>query len=115
MPTFTIHLTRHAVERFQERVRPALEFADAETELAKLALVGELINEPPRWHADRCAQIAPWYLVIGDVLLPLNAHRSDPGEFVATTCLTRGTYSDDARRRRRNRRRSHRPRCLPLS
>src|SRR4051794_30143291 len=104
MPTFTIQLTRHAVERFQERVRPALQFADAEAELAKLALFGELFDRPPRWHADTCAQVAPWYLVIGDVLLPLKAHCSQPGEFVATTCLTRGVYSDDARHRRRERR-----------
>ena len=108
MPTFTIHLTRHAIERFQERVRPALDLADAADELARLVLVADLIDRPPEWHARACAQVAPWYLVIGDVLLPLKTRCSEPGELTATTCLARGEPSENVRRRRRDRRRSAR-------
>ena len=108
MATFTVQLSRHAVERFQERVRPALGFPEAEDELARLTLAAELAAEPPAWHAASCAQIAPWYLVVGDVVLPLKQHRTEPDVLVATTCLARGERSEDARRRLRARRRGAR-------
>jgi tRNA C32,U32 (ribose-2'-O)-methylase TrmJ len=104
MSTVTIQLSQHAVERFQQRVRPALSLLDAERELAQLALAGELIPEPPAWHAATCAQIAEWYLVIADVVLPLKQHWSDRDVLVATTCLARGERSAEARHRRRQRR-----------
>lgn len=114
MAALTIHLSDHAVERFQQRVRPALALPDAREELVHLALVAELATEPPAWHAACCAQLAPWYLVIGDVVLPLKPHWAEPDALIATTCLARGERSADVRRRRRDgrhvsRRRSRRP------
>jgi len=47
MSMATIQLSTHAVERFQQRVRPALALPDAGEELARLALVAELAAEPP--------------------------------------------------------------------
>ena len=104
-PTLTIHLSSHAVERFHQRARPALDPAEALDELARLVLVADLVDTPPHWHARSCAQLAPWYLVIADVLLPLKEHVVEPGVLVATTCLVRGVHSDDVRRRRRTHRR----------
>ena len=117
MSTFTIQLSKHAVERFQQRVRPGLAFADAEDQLAQLALVADLVAEPPSWHAASCAQLAPWYLVIGDVVLPLKPHWNDSDVLVATTCLARGERSEALRHRRRARRReaSHRGRRHPTA
>ena len=108
MPTLTIHLSAHAVERFQQRARPALDAVDALDELARLVLVGDVVDTPPRWHARGCSQLAPWYLVIADVLLPLKQHLVEPGVLVATTCFVRGEHSDDVRRRRRMQRRATR-------
>ena len=100
----TIQLSQHAVERFQERVRPALDVAPAADELAALILFGDVVDTPPSWHAGTCAQLAPFYLVAGDVLLPLKQHWSEPDVLVATTCLVRGVRSEDVRARVRTRR-----------
>ncbi len=106
MPTLTIHLSTHAVERFQQRARHALDPDEALDELGRLVLVAEVVDTPPGWHARGCAQLAPSYLVIADVLLPLWEHVAEPGVLVATTCFVRGERSDDVRRRRRVRRRA---------
>lgn len=108
----TIQLSQHAVERFQQRVRPGLDPVDAEEQLANLALAGDLVPEPPAWHGATCAQLAPWYLVIADIVLPLKPHWTEPDLLVATTCLARGERSTEARRRRREHRpaQAHRPR-----
>ena len=73
MSMATIQLSTHDVERFQQRVRPALALPDAREELARLALVVELAQ--PHW--------------------------TEPEVLVATTCLARGERSADGRRRRR--------------
>src|SRR4051794_29245874 len=108
MSTFTIHLSEHAVERFRQRVRPALDRNRAEDELARLALFGDVVAQPPAWHAAATADIAPWYLVIADCLLPLRPHVRDPDVLVATTCLARGERSETVRLRHRAQRRAAR-------
>lgn len=100
----TIIFTTHAIERFRDRVRPGLSFADAEVELARLAPAGQVVSESPDWHARRAAQRALCYLVIGDLVLPLKAAHQ-PGRYVATTCIPKGGLSE-ASRQRRNRHRS---------
>jgi hypothetical protein len=94
MPTLEICLTHHAVDRFQERVRPGLSREAAEDELARLVLFGSVVTEPPAWL---CTRPGDAYLVIGDLALPLLAHAAD-GAYYATTCLVRG--SRFSRRRR---------------
>jgi len=76
--THTIQITAHAIERFRERVRPGLTFEAAETELARISLAGEVTERAPAWHLRTCAQVAPLYLVVADVLMPLIPHRSEP-------------------------------------
>ena len=111
----TIHLTNHAIDRYRERVRPGLSFKAAELELALVAASGEITTQAPAWHLRNCAQEAPYYLVIADVLLPLRPHYSEIDVLVATTCLARGCLSADARRHR-NARKRHRAgrRTAPL-
>ena len=111
----TIQLSEHAVERFQHRVRPALDVDAASDALAALILFGEVVDTPPPWHAGNCAQLAPFYLVAGDVLLPLKEHWSEPDVLVATTCFVRGVRSDDVRRRVRARRRTRRGRLTEVA
>ena len=84
----TVRFSHHAVERYRERVRPALDVDGAFRELLSLvSAAAEVVSEPPQW--------CPWgsaacgYLVIGDVVFPLIAR---PGVHVATTCLTKGAY-----------------------
>ncbi|MEJ7784892.1 MAG: hypothetical protein WKF96_08820 [Solirubrobacteraceae bacterium] len=101
----TIEITAHAVQRYQQRVRPSLSIEAAEDELARVALVGEVLTEPPAWHLRSCARLAPFYLCLADVVLPLTPHRGDPGVLVATTCLAKGSLSTDSRRYRTARRR----------
>lgn len=103
--THTIRISAHAVERFRERVRPGLSFEAAENELARIAIVGEITAQAPAWHLRSCAQIAPLYLVVAGVLMPLHPHRSEADVLVATTCLAQGSLSVDARRYRTARRR----------
>lgn len=105
--TKTIILSTHAVERFQERVRPGLTLAAAEDELAHLALAGDVVTTAPPWHADRAAREAPYYLLIADLILPLQPG-TEAGVYVATTCLPKGSVSDATRARRNDRRRSRR-------
>lgn len=103
--THIIEISSHAVQRYQQRVRPGLSIEAAEDELARVALVGEVVTEPPAWHLRSCAQLAPFYLCVADVVLPLTPHRAHPGVLVATTCLAKGSLSADARRYRTARRR----------
>ncbi|WP_354699063.1 hypothetical protein DSM112329_04767 [Paraconexibacter sp. AEG42_29] len=100
MPTYTIHITNHAVERFNERVRPALSPEAAGEELGRVALAGKVTKVPPPWHVNNCMELAPFYLEVADVLLPLRPHWTEPDVLVATTCIPRGSFSQDARRHR---------------
>jgi hypothetical protein len=103
--THTIQISAHAVQRFRERVRPGLSFEAADTELARIAIAGEITEQAPAWHLRNCAQLAPLYLLVADVLMPLHPHHSEPDVLVATTCIPRGSLSVDARRYRTVRRR----------
>lgn len=99
MPTIEIELTNHAIDRFHERVRPGLARASAEVELARLALFGAMVADPPPWYSPCEDHEASAYLVIGDLVLPLRA--GDDGVHVAVTCIARGGISPAARARRR--------------
>lgn len=105
MSATTVDLSLHAIERFQQRMRPALTLAAAEEELAELMALGEIVGQPPDWFARRQLQHAPCYLVVGDFVLPLVPARYDPEVLCATTCVARGGLSDKARERRNSHRR----------
>src|SRR4051812_42957202 len=90
-----VEYSRHALERYAERVRPGLPLSSIESELRSVVTCGgRIVVVPPLW--------APWdskssaYLVVGDdVVLPLRS--SSPVGYVAVTCLTRNGFSRSVR------------------
>ena len=104
-----LSITDHAVRRFRERVRPALDFDAAERELLRLINdYGDLTEGAPAW-LDGAAVRAKAYLSIGDqIALPLRADFDGSGGLVAVTCVHRGGIDPAGRRRRAEERRRRR-------
>ena len=104
-----IELTRHCVDRFHERFRPALDLIRARRELELLMAFAEVADEPPEWVAAKMRQRADAYLIIGEDLVVPVARLGPCGEtLIAKTCLDRGGISEPARRRRNERGRARR-------
>ena len=96
-------ISDHAVQRYQERVRPGLDEAAARAELERLRAVAAVASDPPGWlHA---ADQAPWYLLLGDdVVLPLL--RQSDGRWVASTCVPKSALTLQRRAAKTARRKS---------
>ena len=99
-----IRLSEHAVRRFRERVRPGLDEGQARNELSRLVAFGEMVGEPPEWLAATQRQRASCFLVLGDLVLPLDPGRRDREVLCALTCIARGSLSEAARTARSARR-----------
>jgi hypothetical protein len=96
-----VELSVHAIQRYRERVRPALGEPQLEAELICVLLHGEISTTPPPWLSQG-AQRCDAYLGLGDIVFPLmHAH---PDLMVAVTCLCRGAISPDSRHARNQRR-----------
>jgi hypothetical protein len=92
----TVRISAHAGEQYRHRVKPALDADAAWAELEQLRLVGEITPFEPAWA--NAAKPAPFYLVVSDsVALPLA--RQGTG-WIATTCVTRNTYTPTRRAQR---------------
>ena len=91
-----VHVSAHAAEQYQQRVKPALDLDAARAELEQLVRVGEITAEEPGWvHA---ADPAPFHLLISDALaLPLAPQN---GGWIATTCVAAGTHTPVRRAQR---------------
>jgi hypothetical protein len=89
MAMLDCHLTTHAIDRFRERVRPALAWEQAEHEFRAVLSLAEETPHPPAWLAGRELQRASMYLVLGDLVMPLTRSAITPGRWLVTTCLTR--------------------------
>jgi len=100
---YEIVLTNHAIARFHERVRPALELEAAACQLVELARAADVTIDPPAWLAASDLP-ADAYLAMGDIVLPLRADCRRPGVLVATTTRVRGSISPQNRQRRNGRR-----------
>ena len=92
----SVHVSDHAAEQYQRRVKPALELDAARAELNQLVTVAHITTIQPRWlHA---ADPDPFYALIGDaVAVPLQPQN---GGWVATTCVAAGTYTPIRRSQR---------------
>ena len=103
-----IRISDHCVDRYIERVKPALSIEQAEADLERLVGLAGIAAEPPAWHEERSLLESDGYVVICDeIALPLQrAH--DAGVFVATTCVTRTSVSGKARAKRNHHKRSRR-------
>lgn len=107
-----IHVSDHAVVRYRERVRPGLDHGQACSDLQRLLEHGFISSRAPLWLRTTQAQRSAYYLVVGDIALPLDPCTRDRERLVALTCLTRGGLSDAVRASRnlkRHRRPSRRP------
>lgn len=95
------HLTEHAVDRYQERVRPALSPEAAKADLLRLIAACGRQGTPPEWAISN-EYVTDWFLFIGDdVCLPI--HKGS-----AVTCLTRGGLPELTRARRNERKQAQR-------
>jgi hypothetical protein len=84
-------VTNHAVERYIERVKPALEFEAAMHEIRALTPSAEFSESRPAWAAATNEPDSEGYLVVCDSFAfpVVNGH--------LTTCLTRCGMSQEAR------------------
>jgi hypothetical protein len=96
-----VRLTRHAIVRYQERVKPALDLEQAETELRWLLPLMERKRVPPAWIDPERLEREPdvWLVLGGDIALPMYSAQ-------ITTCLTRAAPSEHARERQTEGRRA---------
>jgi hypothetical protein len=102
-----IHVSRHALRRYVERVRPGLDEARAVEDLSNVAEHAKIVVTPPPWYTPPASHVAERYLEVGDMILPLRENHVWPGRWHAMTCLVRPSA---ARRRRDPRSRSRRHR-----
>jgi hypothetical protein len=110
-----VWFTTHAIERYVERLRPALTKKAARRELVALCEVAEVVTERPAWLG--LGEATDGYLLLGDdVVLPVMRGKTG---WVAMTCMTRGGLAPSERRARnraakaRRYARSHKPRDTP--
>ena len=106
-----VSLSRHAVERYIERVRPALGFANAVDDLrGLLQRCGRRVDRPG-WVADDAEvdrhgeEYKDLWVALGEdvVFIVVKPERDI---MVVVTCLARGHISDEARSYRGERRRT---------
>lgn len=98
-----MRLTRHAIRRYQERVKPALDLEQAEAELRRLLPLMDRKRVPPSWiDPERLVRDADvWLILGGEIALPMYSGQ-------ITTCLTRTEPSEHARERQGDGRRARR-------
>jgi hypothetical protein len=100
-------LSLHSIERFQQRLRPALSVSAAGDELERLMAHAEFSVEPPLWAASTPTRTHGWLMVGDDIAFPLVATGRS---MTATTCLCRRPRASSRRRRGSNRGAGRRPR-----
>jgi hypothetical protein len=78
-----VRISDHAVEQYQQRIKPGFDLDAAQAELEKLRTVAQIAASAPEWV--NAVRQAPCYLLIGDaIVLPVLRDRNG---WVATTCL----------------------------
>lgn len=88
--TLVIVPTVHCIERFHERVKPALSPYAAAAELFRLmADFGRLSTQAPSWAED-ASEPEAWLLLSDDIALPISGGR-------ALSCITRSNFSQGER------------------
>lgn len=89
----TVTLSAHAIEQYQQRVKPGLDLDAARDELERLRPLGEITTLAPDWV--NAARPAPYYLLLSDaIVLPLAPQAA---AWIATTCITQRTLTPTRR------------------
>ena len=92
-------LSRHAVDRYIERVEPGVPAATAIEHILRLLSESTLESGPAVW--DRTPRPAALYITIGDVSFAVRVSARRHGEFVVVTCIARRQRSSRSKWRRR--------------
>lgn len=82
-------LTRHAVERYIERVKPMLDYEQALDELARLLKMADWGAPAPTWAQTR-RDATGWVVIADSIAFPVVTNR-------LMTCLTRGEVGAELR------------------
>lgn len=82
-----IHLLDHAVERYQERVRPGLSVPDVKLELTRVLPLATFQTERPPQVSHAHDDTGAWLVVVDSIVFPLVASDADEDWF-APTCVT---------------------------
>lgn len=102
-----VRLRGHVVERYIERVKPALDQAGALEDLQHIAECASF-GPPPEWTHERIdgpslgQSFERWLLLGDDIAFALEPSRD--GGYLAITCITRTGISDLTRQNRARRR-----------
>lgn len=111
-----VHLTDHALERFQQRVRPGLTFEQAEDELARLLEEFGEWGECPDWYDGDDFLSARWLWLGDDIAIPVQPSEWGDCECTVTILIPSG-FRPGARlhltRAKRNQRQARRAREDP--
>jgi hypothetical protein len=99
-------LSKHAVIRYRERVRPSITLAQAREDLDRLKAMGAVTSERPDWLRNTEQDGHAGYLLLGEDLVLILASDGGP-DLTAVTCLVRGTISPRERRRREQGKQRH--------
>jgi hypothetical protein len=84
-----VRISDHAVEQYQQRIKPGFDLQAAQAELEQLRAVAQIATSAPEWV--NAVRQAPCYLLIGDaIVLPVLRDRNG---WVATTCLINRTIT----------------------
>lgn len=97
-----LQLAEHTIERYGERVKPALTREQIATELVGMLAGAELVTEMPAWITGT-ERADEWVLLTDAIVFPVIAGR-------ITTCLTRGEVGAEIRVVRAQERRERRER-----
>ena len=95
-----LRVSRHAVERYHERVRPSLSLDRAERELRRVVDVAVFAPRPEYASSLNIDPGNEW-LVLGDVAFLVR-------DGALVSCITRGSIGDELRERRAERKRERR-------
>ena len=97
-----IGISPHAVDRYQQRVKPCMDFVTAGKDIRRIAQAAGVVQRTsPNWMAVQDSQNTAWLELGPDTVFPL---RETGKRFVATTCITTDAVSDKTLQRRRNKR-----------
>ena len=83
--------SEHAIERYLQRVKPALEADAVRKELSRLLATAVVSRTPPGWVRPGTGDVTPAaYLLLadGEICLPVIVAHGDDGPWTATTALT---------------------------
>lgn len=99
----TYHLTAHAVDRYQERVKPALTFDAAKAEVERLVELAEFTTVEPGWTSYGLRPPDGWLIACDSIAFPVMSKS-------VLTCITRSGIGDEARKLRTARKKAGRGR-----